>query len=625
MKKRHILILILTIAILASSTAYASEKNEVGFEVDIQNHVRINTNTFEAGEYSLVKEYGFRVMNWPDKSGENIKEIRMTFEPKQPDLIKRVETRWGTLESKDPYTAVWHDIPPNQGAEMNIITTTKEKTYVPITIKRDIDITWFETTGYQLVTVTATPEKDLESIRINIITNPDRYEYKEIADVEVISTSQEYYERTEEMGIMYFVKNAEEGKEYTFKVQLQITPLQEKATYIPSLWISVGSAQEEENTIIETEIEKKTKVGTIKVQSAEILAFNPQNMDMVTIHMEGVTTTTRFLEEQPTTTLPPTTTTAPTAGETPTPATKVTTPAQTQPLISTKTDGEEDSDGDGWSNDHERRAGTNPYSKDTDGDGLWDSMDPNPLVAEDRDQKEEVNWEQIGVILAITGAMIGGLLSSRKRRRIKKLLDDVDKTYESFKMNSRRCEAELYRHRDIVLEQLKKGKINEESYNILDKRIDNYLSEIRERIMEERFGKVPTGLKDEVHRMLEDGEINETEYTAFENILGKSKDIGGKEKRELKGLFKKWRDEDKVTGTLLGEYIDEYMKDIDKAKAKISGIELKKEIDKIMEDGIVTPEEYEEFSKMLDKSDLSEKEKEALKTRLRKIRDLSSQ
>ncbi len=622
MKKRHILILILTIAILATSTAYASEKNEVGFEIDIQNHVNINTNTFKAGEYSLRKEYSFRVMNWPDKSRENIKEIRMTFEPKQPDLIKNVQTRRGTLESKDPYTAVWHDIPPNQGAEMNIMTTTKEKTYIPITIKRDIDITWFETTGYQLVTVTATPEKDLESIRINIITNQDRYEYEGIADVEVISTSQEYYEMTEEMGIMYFVKNAEEGKEYTFKVQLQITPLKEKATYIPSLWIGVGSAQEEENTIIDTEIEKTTDIGTIKVQSAETLAFNPQNMDMVTIYMEGVTTTTRFLEEKPTTTLPPTTTKAPTAGtataapiQTPAPTTRQQTTQQTP-----KPEGEQDSDGDGWTDDHERRAGTNPYSKDTDGDGLWDSMDPNPLVAEDKGQ-EEINWEQIGVILAITGAMIGGLLSRKKRRRIKKLLDDVDKTYESFKMNSRRCEAELYKHRDIVLEQLKKGKINEESYNILDKRIDNYLSEIRERIMEERFGKVPSRLKDEVHRMLEDGEINETEYTAFENILGKSKDIGGKEKRELKGLFKKWRDEDKVTGTLLGEYIDEYMKDI--GKAKISGLELKKEIDKIMKDGIVTPEEYEEFSKMLDESDLDEKEKETLKTKLRKIRDLT--
>ena len=41
-----------------------------------------------------------------------------------------------------------------------------------------------------------------------------------------------------------------------------------------------------------------------------------------------------------------------------------------------------DSDGDGWSDEREKSAGTNPYSKDTDNDGLWDSQDPNPLVAQ---------------------------------------------------------------------------------------------------------------------------------------------------------------------------------------------------------------------------------------------------
>jgi hypothetical protein len=40
-----------------------------------------------------------------------------------------------------------------------------------------------------------------------------------------------------------------------------------------------------------------------------------------------------------------------------------------------------DSDGDGWSDVQEKKAGTNPYNVDTDGDGIWDPKDPNPLVA----------------------------------------------------------------------------------------------------------------------------------------------------------------------------------------------------------------------------------------------------
>lgn len=41
-----------------------------------------------------------------------------------------------------------------------------------------------------------------------------------------------------------------------------------------------------------------------------------------------------------------------------------------------------DSDSDGWSDEKEKMMGTNPYSRDTDGDGIADPADPNPLVPE---------------------------------------------------------------------------------------------------------------------------------------------------------------------------------------------------------------------------------------------------
>lgn len=38
-----------------------------------------------------------------------------------------------------------------------------------------------------------------------------------------------------------------------------------------------------------------------------------------------------------------------------------------------------DSDGDGWNDEQELNAGTDPENKDTDGDGYWDPLDENPL------------------------------------------------------------------------------------------------------------------------------------------------------------------------------------------------------------------------------------------------------
>ena len=50
-----------------------------------------------------------------------------------------------------------------------------------------------------------------------------------------------------------------------------------------------------------------------------------------------------------------------------------------------------DSDGDGWSDGQERTAGTNPLKVDTDGDGIWDSKDSNPLVVEEHNEPAESN------------------------------------------------------------------------------------------------------------------------------------------------------------------------------------------------------------------------------------------
>ena len=64
-----------------------------------------------------------------------------------------------------------------------------------------------------------------------------------------------------------------------------------------------------------------------------------------------------------------------------TPTTTPTPISTTQPTSASK-----DSDGDGWSDDQELAAGTNPLKADTDGDGVWDSKDSNPLVFEKSEQ-----------------------------------------------------------------------------------------------------------------------------------------------------------------------------------------------------------------------------------------------
>lgn len=70
-----------------------------------------------------------------------------------------------------------------------------------------------------------------------------------------------------------------------------------------------------------------------------------------------------------------------------------------------------DSDGDGWSDEKEKIMGTNPYSRDTDGDGIADPADPNPLVAE----KKMPGFTSLALIIGL-GA---GFLIERNRRKLK--------------------------------------------------------------------------------------------------------------------------------------------------------------------------------------------------------------
>jgi hypothetical protein len=83
----------------------------------------------------------------------------------------------------------------------------------------------------------------------------------------------------------------------------------------------------------------------------------------------------------------------------------------------------------------------------------------------------------IGVILAVSGF---SLANKKKRKYLKKYLHEIDNVYSSFKWKSRRCEVELYRLQDQVEEHLKDGKIDENTYHLLEARIQKYLDEMKE-------------------------------------------------------------------------------------------------------------------------------------------------
>lgn len=114
----------------------------------------------------------------------------------------------------------------------------------------------------------------------------------------------------------------------------------------------------------------------------------------------------------------------------------------------------------------------------------------------------------VGVFLAVSGFSFA---SKNKQKYLKKFLHEIDDAYSSYKWKTKRCEAELYRLKDQVEDQLKAGKIDENTYQLLEKRIDKYLDEIKyaEERPKETFSKKDRkanakSLSDQIEKSLEE-------------------------------------------------------------------------------------------------------------------------
>jgi len=83
------------------------------------------------------------------------------------------------------------------------------------------------------------------------------------------------------------------------------------------------------------------------------------------------------------------------------------------------------------------------------------------------------------VLLPFALIGIGWFMTRRKRITTKALMNKIDEVYSKSKMNPRKCEEELYRLRNTILESVTDGKITQESYDLMNKRIDEYLEELR--------------------------------------------------------------------------------------------------------------------------------------------------
>ncbi len=86
----------------------------------------------------------------------------------------------------------------------------------------------------------------------------------------------------------------------------------------------------------------------------------------------------------------------------------------------------------------------------------------------------------LGGLATLAIAIGGWLWATRKKSKMGDYLTRIDDTYSKFKVNEQECEAELRKIKKSITEELKKGSLDDNYYSILEKRIDDYLDEVKE-------------------------------------------------------------------------------------------------------------------------------------------------
>lgn len=177
---------------------------------------------------------------------------------------------------------------------------------------------------------------------------------------------------------------------------------------------------------------------------------------------------------------------------------------------------------------------------------------PDRIVNEKAGLFEKI-WKVIvnnlGIIVAIVTVLIAvsgfTFASKHKRKSISKYINQIDDTYSEYKMKAKRCEAELYRLKDIVDDQLKTAKIDDGAYQLLMNRIEGYMIDIQKQIVNEKFGGLPSTMKDEMFRMMEDGEITESEFEAMQKLIKRS-ELSASEQDNLLSTIKDFKKQDEM-------------------------------------------------------------------------------
>ncbi len=158
-----------------------------------------------------------------------------------------------------------------------------------------------------------------------------------------------------------------------------------------------------------------------------------------------------------------------------------------------------------YSGNEEVANNYNIFSKDFwKGSGLWDKIG---LIG--------------GILVALASAIIGKILSNRKKQRFKNILYQTNDLIKEYVEGHYKLETRLIEQKELISHALEEGNINENQFLILKNRIEDMQSLIEIR---HQKGDINLGDKqaEEIKNIISDRKITEREFSRIMSIIKKS-------------------------------------------------------------------------------------------------------
>lgn len=145
-----------------------------------------------------------------------------------------------------------------------------------------------------------------------------------------------------------------------------------------------------------------------------------------------------------------------------------------------------------------------------------------------------------------------------------------------------------------IKEEFAQGKLEDLHYLMLQEIVASKKGETRKAEVEQKFGRLPKNVLNDLDEMLADGKISQKEYEDFVFTISKSESLSPAQKEELSKMISEWEVEDKDSEEGEGSKEKEKpKKDVEEKETPSEKEESKEDIDEEIDEIIESLDEKE--------------------------------